>query len=388
MDTTDRAEMLRLLPQTSPGTPMGKLLRRFWQPVAVSKDLAPGRPKRIRILSEDLTLYRGESGKPYLVGPKCAHRLTRLDTGWIEGENIRCMYHGWQYDGTGQCLHRPAEEDKGLPRVKIAGYPAREYGGLVFAYMGEGAAPEFDLPRKDAFERPNGVVYARSQTWDCNWFQQVENSLDAVHVSFVHHYGRVGSFGAAVTTSVPKLSYAETEAGIEQTAVRGENNVRKSNWTFPNNNHIVVPGLAESDPWIDVGVWMVPIDDERTVRMELYGSPIAGADAGRFIEHFARHEGYNPAEHAHELFEERIFPEEPVMELTGAQDYVAQRGQGTVADRLNERLGKSDQGVVFLRRLFWRELALIEAGLPTKQWRKRTDVGELPTQPGLATAAR
>src|SRR3974390_1755094 len=94
-----RGQRLHELTQTGPGTLMGKLLRGFWQPIAASKSLRPGTAQPLRILSEDLTLYRSERGNAYVVGARCAHRCTVLHTGWVEGEQIRCMYHGWMYDG-------------------------------------------------------------------------------------------------------------------------------------------------------------------------------------------------------------------------------------------------------------------------------------------------
>src|SRR5579871_5384805 len=173
-------ERLALLTQTGPGTEMGRLLRQFWQPVAVSTSVKTGTARPLRVLREDLTLYRGESGRAYLVASRCAHRLTLLHTGWVQGEDIRCIYHGWKYDGSGQCNEAPAEGPATAAKVKIAGYPIYEYCGLIFAFLGEGVAPPFDLPRKAAFERPGLLVLARIQTWPCNWFQMIENSLDAV----------------------------------------------------------------------------------------------------------------------------------------------------------------------------------------------------------------
>ena len=152
------------------------------------------------------------------------------------------MYHGWRYDGTGLCTDIPAENRARSTPVKISGYPVHEYGDVLFAYLGEGPAPVFDLPRKDVLEQSDRAVFTQLQIWDCNWFQQVENSLDAVHVSFVHVWGKMGRFGEAVTAAIPKLSYEETAAGIRQIATRSETNVRVSDWTFPNNNHIIVPG--------------------------------------------------------------------------------------------------------------------------------------------------
>ncbi|MSQ73122.1 MAG: iron-sulfur containing oxygenase [Betaproteobacteria bacterium] len=377
-----KADHMELLPQTSSDSLMGRLLRKFWQPVALSRDIECGVAKPLRILGEDLTLYRGDSGRPYLVGARCAHRLTLLHTGWVEGEAIRCIYHGWKYDGTGQCIERPVEKDPEIPKIKIPGYALREYSGLIFAYLGDEPVPEFDLPRKDVLERKEGVVVARAEKWPCNWFQQVENSLDAAHVSFVHRKGLVGLIGAAVTMTIPDLTYSETDAGIEQVATRSNDNVRKSDWTFPNNNHIVVPGLAKNGPWWDICIWNVPNDNENTTRFLLYSTSHVGEEAERFKKFFADYGNYNLADHHDELFFEGKFPQDPVLQLTSAQDYVAHAAQGTVADRANELLGKSDAGIVFLRRMFWRELEAIRTGNPTKQWRRRSTPANMPTQPG------
>src|SRR5437899_5067325 len=141
--------------QSAPGTPMGKLLRSFWQPVALASAVAAGKAISIHILNEELTLYRGESGEPHLVGKRCAHRGTELRAGWVEGDCIRCFYHGWKYDGTGQCVEQPAENESFASKVKIRSYPTQEYLGLIFAYLREGMAPSF--PRYPQLET-EGVV--------------------------------------------------------------------------------------------------------------------------------------------------------------------------------------------------------------------------------------
>src|SRR5487761_2764472 len=112
-----RGERLSTLTTVGRDTEMGRLLRTFWQPVAVGRKLAAGSARALRILDEVLTLYRGESGTPHLVGGRCAHRLSALHTGWIEGEQLRCMYHGWKFDGMGRCTERPAERDTVTPSV-------------------------------------------------------------------------------------------------------------------------------------------------------------------------------------------------------------------------------------------------------------------------------
>lgn len=377
------------LAHTAADTPMGQLLRRFWQPVALSRRLAPKSAMAVRLLSEDLTLYRGESGKAHLVGSRCIHRLTLLHTGWVEGDEIRCMYHGWKYNAAGRCVERPAEPSRISDKARIAGYPTHEYAGLIFAYMGPGEAPEFDLPRNEAFERDGDLGFTRVEIWPCNWFQHVENSLDPVHVSFAHQIGRVGEFGRAITGAIPELSYEETSAGIKQTAVRSANNVRVSDWTFPNCNHVRVPGLADADPWIETANWMVPVDDTRTARFSLRRVPSTTPEADqRITRYFDDVDGYNAADHHEALFDRHEYPEDPLVRLTSAQDYVALMGQGGIADRTNERLGKSDMGIVFLRNLFFRELEAIKSGHSTKQWRRLerpTDL-PIPTREAAVTA--
>lgn len=384
-----RSEQLRMLTQTAKDTDMGRLLRQFWHPIALSKDLVAGHAMPVKILGDELTLYRGESGAAYLVAGRCRHRQTVLHTGWVEGERIRCIYHGWQFAGDGTCTQRPAEREERPPaNCKIAGYQVHEYSGIVFAWIGDGPAPEFDLPRKNCLEADGVVVVATQEKWRINWFQQIENSLDATHVSFVHRTLRVGSFGEAVTATIPELSYEETDAGIEQTARRGEDNIRKSNWTFPNNNHVVVPGLRPDDPWIDFIIWMVPADDEHSTRFTLYAfKPQNEEQKARFLGQFETYGQYNADDHYEDLFFRAKGPDEAdVIGLISAQDYLAQRGQGVIADRELELLGRSDLGVMTLRRIFWRELDVLRNGGSLKSWHRRALLQSLPIQPGQRRA--
>jgi 5,5'-dehydrodivanillate O-demethylase len=380
MDQMERSrqkeEAFRLLTETSAGTPMGTLLRSFWQPIALSRSLAKGAARPVKVMGEELTLFRGESGKPYLVAGRCAHRCTVLHTGYIEGEQIRCMYHGWRYDGTGQCTEMPAERRGARPDlVKIAGYPLHEYAHLIFAWMGDAPAPEFQLPRKDVLENPDRHLFAYEETWDCHWFQQIENSLDATHVSFAHVWHRMSRFGEEITTTVPDLTYTETSAGIKQVAVRSKNNVRVSDWTFPNNNHVVVPGPKKGDPWSHICVWAVPIDERWTMRFSVLSSE--GSDTRLQDEHDP---GYQPAEHFEELFKQAGIPVLGSNQFLSVQDYVAVRGQGIIVDRMNETLAQSDMGVAKLRQMFSRELDAIRSGRPTKAWSRLEEAVELPIQ--------
>jgi len=115
---------------TGPETLAGRYLRRFWQPVACCHELRAGQALPVRILSEDFTLYRGATGTAHLVGNRCAHRGTQLSVGWVEDDCIRCFYHGWKYDGAGQCVEQPAEGESFASKVRIASYPVQEYSVL------------------------------------------------------------------------------------------------------------------------------------------------------------------------------------------------------------------------------------------------------------------
>jgi 5,5'-dehydrodivanillate O-demethylase len=368
------------LTETAPDTLMGKLLRKFWHPIALAGDVGPGSAKPVRILSEDLTLYRGESGNAYLVGGRCAHRCTMLHTGWVKDDQIRCMYHGWRYDGTGLCTEIPAEKRARTIPPRIAGYPVHEYAGLIFAYLGEAPAPPFDLPRKDVFEDARRHVFAKRESWDCNWFQYVENSMDALHVSFAHMWGASARFGTSISAgALPELDYIETSSGIRQIATRSKDNVRVSDWTFPNNNHVVTPGPRKDSPWGDVAAWAVPVDDTHIMRFKLYA--IAESDPAVIAGLGAHYDlGFEPLDHAERLFRGDLSGLADPSVVT-AQDYVAVRGQGTVCDRSKENLSVSDAGVLFLRRIFLRELEAIRENRPTKHWSRLRDAVHLPPPP-------
>ncbi|MGD9943056.1 MAG: Rieske 2Fe-2S domain-containing protein [Burkholderiaceae bacterium] len=369
-------ERLKDLTEVDAGTPMGDLLRRFWHPIAVARDVPRGKARAVRLLGEDLTLYRGHGGKIHLVAGRCAHRLTLLHTGWIEGDDIRCMYHGWRFDPSGKCVERPAERSGRESNIGIQAYPVREYSGLVFCYLGEDTPPEFDLPRKAVFETSGMLLFQRQEIWPCHWLQNVENSLDAVHVSFAHQMGRVGAFGEAITADVPEVSYRETDAGVCQVAVRSGSE-RVSDWTFPYGNHVVIPGVSPTDPWTEVSHWMVPIDQHHTLRIALFATPSTTPEADRSrVEYFAACEDYNSADHHADLFAGR-YPSDPLIRLTSAQDYVALIGQGAIADRAGECLGASDVGIALLRRILWREMEAVRSGAPTKQWQRLERGSEL-----------
>jgi 5,5'-dehydrodivanillate O-demethylase len=156
---------------TGPGTLAGRFMRMFWQPVYRSQDLPAGRAKPIKIMGEEFTLYRGEGGTAHVIAQRCAHRQTQLSVGSVEGDCIRCFYHGWKYDALGQCVEQPAEEPGFAARIRIRSYPTEEYLGLIFAFLGEGSPPP--LMRFPELET-EGIIENHTFVRACNFFRHLE----------------------------------------------------------------------------------------------------------------------------------------------------------------------------------------------------------------------
>src|SRR5258708_5584490 len=143
------------LVSTAPGTAAGAYLRTFWNPGYHSVDLKVGRPRPLRIMSEAFTLYRGEGGAAHLVAARCPHRGTQLSAGRVEGDALRCFYHGWKFESDGRCSEQPADESRFCDKVSIGTWPVKEHLGLIFAFLGDDEPPE--LPLYPEFERFAGL---------------------------------------------------------------------------------------------------------------------------------------------------------------------------------------------------------------------------------------
>ena len=370
-ETLGTNELWRDFVHTGPGTLAGRYLRMFWHPVLRSVDLRPGRAAPIRIMSEDLTLYRGQSGTTHALAFRCAHRGTQLSTGWVEEDNIRCRYHGWTYDPTGQCVQQPAEPAPFCEKVRIRAYPTREYLGLVFLYMGEGAPPP--LPRFPELEG-EGELEASLHDRDCNYFNNMDNAVDELHHFFVHWNRRL----PVAEQVVPRISGEETEYGMRITLTRPDEN-RTWSWHFymPTTLLLNMTGGYQSLHW------RVPIDDESHLIPTTALIP-PGAERRR-----AEPPGEDdPIAFSHRISEVgrtiragRMTVED--VDLADAYfpigDDVTQLGQGAIADREHERLGASDVGVVLLRNLWKRELRALAEGRPLTEWKHAAE-------PLLATA--
>ena len=234
-----------------PGSLAGRYLRMFWQPVYMSERLVVGRPSPVRILDEDFTLYRGQSGFAHLVAPHCPHRGLTLAVGRVKGDQIECYYHGWTFGAGGQCVAQPAEHPGYADKVHIASYPVCERYGLIFAYLGEGTQPEF--PELDIYDGA-GLVHNRASFRPWPFFTQIENGVDETHFNFVHRRTKFDDIG--MNDTMPVLSCEETSYGMLRTATRG-NSVRKGHFLMPNWS--LSSKYEHDEGWTNHVVWRVPV---------------------------------------------------------------------------------------------------------------------------------
>jgi 5,5'-dehydrodivanillate O-demethylase oxygenase subunit len=352
--------------RTGPGTIAGRYMRSFWQPVARTEDIPAGRAKPLRVMSEDFTLYRGESGAPQVLAPTCAHRGTLLSTGWVEGDALRCFYHGWKYGPDGRCIEAPAEREGFCKTVSIRSYPTREYLGLIFTYLGEGEAPPF--PRYRDLEA-DGIRETSSYRRDCNFFNNLENQCDPVHVAFAH---RTSAFTEGGLIGVPQVSAEETDWGLALRAQRPGGGVRVTQFGMPSMIHIKSSPTGPDGNWSDMVAWRVPMDDLCHNSFNIHLHHLTGAAAERYrVPKAAAPSAHRPvAELGAAVRRGDIHIEElkDHPDIVSIQDDVAQLGQGIIADRENEYLGRSDVGIILLRKIWLRELDALAAGKPTKAW--------------------
>jgi nitrite reductase/ring-hydroxylating ferredoxin subunit len=347
-----------------PGTSAGELLRRYWQPVGVASDIPPGSElaKPVRVLGEDLVLFRDGAGKFGLLDAHCCHRGTSLYYGRVEPEGIRCCYHGWLFDVSGRCLDQPCEPEESTykERVRQPGYPCREYRGLVFAYMGPlDRGPAF--PRFDVLEEGDGAVVADGTSYglgggevlDCNWLQIFENVMDPFHVFVLHNAFSGQQFTKALSVR-PRVSWEQTGRGMRSIQDRdledGRIFRRITEVLIPNVRIVPSVGAAkagESDRARHVG-WVLPIDDTHTRMYSLLRVPVENGSP--IFPPRARHAGKLWAELTEE--EHRLMP----------GDAEAMVSQGPVAARNHEHLASSDRGVILVRQRIREALDAVERG--------------------------
>lgn len=365
----------RRFTETDRGSAAGEYLRRFWQPVFHSADLAVRRPAPLRIMGEDFTLYRGDSGAVALVEARCPHRAAQLSAGIVDGDTLRCFYHGWQFDAAGNCIDQPAEDSAFCAKVTIRSYPTREYLGLIFAYLGGGPAPDF--PSYPEFEFSAGFIEVDSYFRGCNYFQNLENALDMSHVQFVHHDNEASFAGIGRGL---RLEADESVWGVTYTYTRPDGQVRVQQFGMPNIFYMTALPTDAEIGWQESLFWWVPIDDRKHMQFSLHRVPAAG-EAAKTIR--ARREARRSAiDIAHQDLCDRILSGELTLsdvdpkrvDLVRLQDDIAQIGQGRIVERGGERLGRGDVGVIAIRKLWHRELVALAGGAALTPWRRDAEI--------------
>ncbi|MFA7680471.1 MAG: aromatic ring-hydroxylating dioxygenase subunit alpha [Pigmentiphaga sp.] len=340
------------LTRVGPGTPGGNFLRRYWHPIAAVDALMRSGTQAVRLLGEDLVLYRDQSGDYGLIDRHCAHRSADLSYGFVEEDGLRCNYHGWLFNAAGECIEQPYEDTVNPAKTlrkngKLKAYPVKEKGGLLWAYLGPSPAPE--LPDWEAFSWPNGFVQIVFADVPCNWVQAQENSIDPVHFEWMHsNWSR--RLKGATSNSAPrhlKLQFDEFEHGFVYRRVREDTSEEHPLWSvgrvclWPNAFYLG-----------DHFEWRVPVDDENTLSITW---------------------SYIRVPQESEPYKQDVIPSwvSPIKDpVTGRwisshvinQDIIAWVGQGKITDRSRENLGASDRGVNLLRKRLFDDIDRVEQG--------------------------
>ncbi|MGE3932570.1 MAG: Rieske 2Fe-2S domain-containing protein [Rhodospirillaceae bacterium] len=363
------------LTHVGPGTPMGEMMRRYWQPLLLAADLDDGLPKKVRILGEDLVAFRDGAGRIGVLDAHCAHRGTSLEYGRVEQGGIRCCYHGWLYRADGKCVEMPCEQPGYAERLEVwqPAYPVQDYGGIVFVYMGppekQPLFPMYDIidvrGRDDVVLRATRLwgEHAIAYVSECNWLQHFENVVDPYHVAMLHRAISGDQFASAVThEGMPDIGFEKTPLGVRYRMFRN----------LPNGNRLeryvecVLPNIAliasiheqgqtpkTKDRCTDV-TWVVPIDDTHCRALTLIAWPAKGGvpDPGWIPGTFTGIEARPGRMRARPYDERQRQPD----------DMEAQESQRPIAVHALENLALSDRGVALLRRAYRESLGAIAAG--------------------------
>jgi 5,5'-dehydrodivanillate O-demethylase len=346
---------------TGPGTVAGRYMRLFWHPIFRSEDLKLGWAQPVQIMNEEFTLYRSEAGNPHLVDYRCAHRGVPLTVGWIEGECIRCRFHGWKYDSSGQCIEQPAEDESFAAKVRLRSFPVKEYLGLIFAYFGEDTPPEFS--RYPEFENKN--IWIETYIRPCNFLNNIEN--DPIHIPFTH---RESEFFINRPVEIPAVSIEETEYGILLRSDFKSGRYHVTHHGMPN----VLCFRRGGDR--DHLAFRVPIDDDQHVSFQVDVQFKTGNEADEAVQkrHAARsgNLGRSPNEVGAAVLKGKVriqdIEGDEKANIVWIQDYAVQVGQGPVRTRKKEWLGRSDKALILQRKIWERELKALAEGRPIKRW--------------------
>jgi len=371
-----------LLTRTGRGTPGGELLRRYWQPVALSEELPAGAaPLSVKILGEDLVLFRDDKGRAGLLGIHCSHRGTDLSYGRVEDGGLRCLYHGWLYDVEGRCLQQPGEPGGGEHRdaIRHLAYPCRETGGVIFTYMGPGTPPL--LPNYEFLSAPPERFYVNKIFHECNHLQANEGNIDPVHLSFLHRFlekreeryrgvrgAEESHYNLVARNIAPIMDVELTDFGVRIYTVRQLENdkayLRVSYFILPNLS--AFPGQTGGEGY-SVN-WHVPIDDDHHWKYTFVYS--AGAPLDKKMVERERSElmpDYRLVRNQDNRFmQDRESMKSKTYAGMGsgfqAHDAFATASQGAIQDRTEEHLVSSDKAIVAARKLLEKAIRDVQEG--------------------------
>jgi 5,5'-dehydrodivanillate O-demethylase oxygenase subunit len=345
------------LTAVGPGTAMGDLYRRYWLPILPSIELPPGAVRPVRLLGEDLVAYRTSANALGLIAERCPHRGTSLRQGLLDAEGIRCPYHGWKFDGTGQCLAMPAEADSArlAARVRTTAYGIAELGGFVFAYLGPAPAPL--LPRYDLFVWDNVLRDIGRALLPCNWLQIMENSVDPTHTEWLHghHLAAMRAADEAQLTAPyarhqQRIAFERFRYGITKRRLLEGGSEQDEDWRV--GHPLIFPNMLRVGAHCQHRFQIrVPVDDTHTLHWwySVY-RPAPGRKA--------------PAQAAVPVYEVPWQDQagEFILDYVDGGDMMAWVSQGAIADRTRETLVSSDRGLLLLRQLYLEQLEQLGAG--------------------------
>ena len=359
--------------RVGPETPAGQWFRRYWQPVALDEEIpSGGAPKQVRLLGEDLVLFRDEKGELGLLDLYCSHRGSNLSYGRLENGGLRCLYHGWLYNVRGRCLHQPAEPEGGRQRdsIRHTAYPCKEVGGLIFAYMGPGEPPPF--PMLEALQGPSDHRFIKKYLIEANHLQGAEGDVDSSHLSILHM-----RFDAAEGTpfrlyaqdTAPQIEVEPADFGMRTYAIRqmGPDKiyVRTSYFIMP--NIFIFPEASGLNGW--TVNFQVPIDDMRHYKYQLsysrdkalnLASLRSAYEAIIFPDYRLKNNQANRYLQDREEMKTRTFTGMGLM--FGVHDAFASETPGPIRDRTKEHLLSSDAGLVAYRKLLFKAIRDVEEG--------------------------